>query len=46
MTAVLEDGAVVVEDMAVLVTLPSWCIRWSETVGAWLYYPPAARVVL
>lgn len=38
--------AFVVGSLEELLRLPSWCLRWSEALGAWLYFPPTqvARV--
>lgn len=42
MTTTANGAPVVVRDLEQLRRLPSWCLRWSEHVGAWLYYPPAS----
>lgn len=32
----------VIRDVEQLVTLESWRLRWSQSLGAWLYFPPSS----
>lgn len=41
MTATAEPPQVI-RDLERLRTLESWCLRWNEELGAWLYFAPVA----